>query len=312
MDKSQIKKVALIIKIAIVVIVVIILGAGSFYTVNEQQQAVVTQFGKVAGVRSAGAHFKIPFIQQVTNVDMTTRGMEFGYRTNNGYMSSIENESFMITNDFNFVNVDFYVEWKVNDPEKFLFNSEDPVGLLRNILQAEARSVVSGYAVDDVLTTAKTEIQVKIRDGVSGKLSEYDLGLEVSNIALQDASPPTNEVTAAFKNVENAKQYKDTQINGANAYYNQKIPAARAEADKIVKEAEGLKEARINEARGEVAKFNEMFAEYVLNKDVTITRMYLEAMEEILPGVAVYVDGAEDVLKILNLEQAGGMNANEN
>jgi membrane protease subunit HflK len=128
------------------------------------------------------------------------------------------------------------------------------------------------------------------------------MGINIISVSLQDAEPPTDEVIAAFKNVENAKQNMDTLINEANAYYSTVIPAARTEADKIQKDAEAVKEARINDATGQTARFNEMFNEYSVNKDITETRMYLEAMEAILPGVKLYIDGGGDTLKILNLE----------
>jgi membrane protease subunit HflK len=294
------KRILLLIYGAVALIVIAVVIFGSFYTVSEQEQAVVTQFGKPVGTSGAGLHFKVPLVQEITNVDMTTRKMEFGYDSTTG--ASIDSESFMITKDFNFVNVDFFVEWKVSDPIKFLFNSRDPVGLMRNILQAEARSIVSGYNVDDVLTLSKVEIQTKIKDSVVNKIDAYDLGIYVSNITLQDSQPPTEEVVAAFKDVENAKQSKDTAINGANKYKNELIPQADAEADKIVKEAEGIKEARINEADGQVARFNEMYEEYSRNKDITKTRIYLETMEEVIPNMNVIIDSSgDDILKIMDL-----------
>lgn len=301
--KPEFKKTLLIVELVVILGIVVLLATDSFYTVNEQQQAVITQFGKVVGTNGAGLHFKAPLFQDVILVNMTTNGMEFGYVNKDNTTYSVDSESFMITNDFNFVSVDFYVEWKVSDPARFLFASEDPEGLLRNILQSEARSVVSSYNVDDVLTTAKGEIQAKVREGVSAKLDEYNLGLLVSNISIQDTEPPTAEVISAFKNVENAKQRKDTEINVANTYANEVIPQARAEADRIVKEAEAVKEARKNEAEGQVARFNEMYREYARNKDITRTRIYLETMEQVLPNVRVIIDTGDSSLhKIVNID----------
>ena len=285
------KNIQLYIKLGAAALLAIILIGSSVYTVSEQECAVITQFGQYVATADAGLRFKIPFIQSVQKVNMTTTGMQFGYEEDSsGVATSIENESFMITKDFNFVNVDFYVEWRVSDPKQFLYNSENPEGLLRNILQSEARSVVSGYVVDDVLTTGKAAIQNAVRENVTAKLAEYQIGIEVSNISMQDAEPPTAEVVAAFKNVENAKQNMDTEINVANTYANQVIPQARAEANRLVQEAEAEREARINEAHGQTARFNAMFTEYIANKDITKTRMYLEAMESILPGLKVIID----------------------
>ena len=303
MDKETLKKTLAAVRIAVIAIALAVIGFSGIYTVSEQERAVITQFGKVIGESGAGLHFKIPFIQNVRKVNMTTVGMTFGYQDTGGMQQSIEGESFMITKDFNFVNVDFYVEWRVSSPTAFLYHSEDPVGLLRNILQSEARSVVSSYIVDDVLTTAKSAIQTAVREGVMSKVDEYDIGIFVSNVSLQDAEPPTAAVVSAFKNVENAKQHKDTEINGANKYANEIIPQARAEADKITKDAEAVREARINEATGQTARFNAMFSEYIRNKEITKTRMYLEAMEEIMPGMKTIV-GGEDITKILDLSKS--------
>jgi len=281
----------------------IVLVYGSIYTVSEQERAVITQFGKVVDEQGAGLHFKIPFVQNVRKVNMTTQGMEFGYSSSSGHDVSIESESVMITKDFNFVNVDFYVVWQVTQPAQYLYNSADPEGLLRNILQSEARSIVSSYDVDDVLTTAKVDIQTSVRDGVQTKLDEYAIGMYVSNVSLLDAEPPTAEIVAAFKNVENAKQNKDTEINIAKTYANQVIPQARADADRIMREAEGIREARINEATGQTARFNAMFSEYIRNKDITKTRMYLETMEEIMPGTKTIIDSS-DITKIMDLNRS--------
>jgi membrane protease subunit HflK len=193
------------------------------YTVSEQEQAVITQFGKAYTRTDAGLHFRIPIVQQVHKVNMTTRGMELGYMSQGLHSEinvNVETESFMITKDFNFVTIDFYVEWRVSDATKFLFKSNDPEGLLRNILQSEARSIVSSFNVDDILTTAKPEIQSKMKEAVLEKLEYYDLGLTITNISIQDAQPPTDYVVAAFKNVENSKQTKETDINIANTYSN--------------------------------------------------------------------------------------------
>jgi len=301
-DKDMIKKVMRFVQVGVVALITVVLVYNSVYTVNEQERAVVTQFGKVMDEQGAGLHFKVPFVQNVRKVNMAIVGMELGYRTTNGVEASVESESFMITRDFNFVNVDFYVEWKVDNPAKFLYHSQNPEALLRNILQSEARSVVSSYNVDDVLTTAKVPIQTAVREGVMAKLAEYDIGIYVANVLVQDAEPPTEEVITAFKNVENAKQNKDTEINMANTYANQIIPQARADADKIVKEAEAIHDARINEANGQTARFNAMFSEYIRNKDITKTRMYLEAMEVIMPGMKTII-GGEDLTKILDLSK---------
>ncbi len=318
--KSNTGRIVILVEAAVAAIIIVALFFSSMYTVSEQEQAVITQFGKAYGESGAGLHFRIPIIQNVKKVDITTRGMELGYLSSGSgsYSGSdytnVESESFMITKDFNFVTIDFYIEWKVTHATKFLYNSNDPETLLRNILQSEARSIVSTFNVDDVLTVAKPEIQSRMKEAVLEKLAHYDLGLTVLNIAIQDAQPPTDYVISAFKDVENAKQGKETEINGANRYYNEILPEARAESDKIVKAAEAIKESRINEANGQVARFNEMYKEYINNKSVTKMRMYLETMEEILPGIKVYITepGTGDTLKVLNIGGDSNSDGNAN
>lgn len=270
-----------------IVVIVISLVSNSAYTVNEQEKAVVLTFGNPTYVKDSGLGFKIPFIQSVRKVDTTIRGFAIGYDENNNQYNS---EAAMITNDYNFVNVDFFVEWSVTDPIKALYNSSSPVNILSNIVQGAARNAIGSSTVDNVLTTGKGEIQSKIKSDVVAVLEELDLGIQVHNVTIQDAEPPTWEVISAFSAVEDAKQQMDTFINDANKYKNQQIPAARADADKEIRAAEADKESRVNEAVGQVARFNEMFAEYEKNKEMTKKRLFFEAMEEILPDMEVIIE----------------------
>jgi membrane protease subunit HflK len=284
----------------LIIILVIIIISTSIYTVGETERAVVTTFGKVTSVNGAGLHFKLPFpIQDLEKVDMTTQKLTIGYVENGSVITTKQDESKMITGDYNVVSVDFFMEWKVSDPQKYLFSSEQPVKILKNIAQAAARDVMGSKTVDDVLTTGKVAIQTEIKDIMVSRLEQYDIGVQIIEVKIQDAEPPTEAVIAAFKAVETAKQEKETTINIAKAYENSVIPAARADADKLLKEAEAFKEKRINEATGESAKFTAMYEEYILNKDVTRRRMYLEMIEEVLPGVEVYIDSGSGMEKIM-------------
>lgn len=284
----------------IFVIIIAIISLGSFYTIKEQEQAVVTTFGKAKTVSEAGLHFKIPFIQKVQKVDTTISGLAIGYDEMSNMQ--IEVESMMITRDFNFVNVDFYVEYKVSDPIKYLYASSDPVTILKNIAQSHIRSVVGSYDVDSVITDGKYEIQSKIKEEIIESLLERDIGLMLVNITIQDSEPPTEEVMEAFKSVETAKQGKETAINNAVKYKNEKLPQAQAEVDKILRQSEATKTKRINEAEAEVARFNEMYQEYRKYPLITKERMFYEAMEDILPSMKVIIDSGTDVSKILPLE----------
>lgn len=290
-----------LIKWAVIIIIAAILIFNSFYTINEQEAAVVTTFGIASASTESGLHFKIPFVQQVTKVDTTIKGFPIGYdaHTNN----SIEDESLMITSDFNFVNVDFYVEYRVTDPVKALYASENYEAVLKTIAQSSIRAEIGSYPVDSVITTGKSEIQANIKDKISRHLEQHDIGITLINITIQDAEPPTAEVLEAFMNVESAKQGAETAVNNANKYRNEQIPAAEAEVDKVLKEAESTKEARINEAQGQASRFNEIYNEYKKYPLITKQRMFYEAMEELLPDLKVIIDGSEGgTEKILPIE----------
>ena len=291
--------------IAIAIVLVLALGAASsFYTVDDKQQAVVTTFGKVTAITDAGFHFKLPFgIQQVEKVDVNVyQHIELGYRSDTG--ETVTEESSMITGDYNIVNVDFFVEYKISDPVRYLYASSDPQTVLRNLIQSHVRNVVGSSTVDSVLTDGKESIQMQVKALVTEILAEYDIGLTLVDIKIQDSEPPTQDVVEAFKAVETAKQQAETVVNDAKAYQNAKLPDAQAPADKLIQTAEYLKQKRINEATEQVAMFNAMYAEYARNPQITRSRMYYEAIQEILPGVKVYIDttGGGNIDMMLPLE----------
>ena len=278
-------------KIVIAVIILFVAGiivSGSFYSIREEEQAVVCTFGSPQAVTTPGLHFKIPFIQKVNKVSTTINGFSIGYNS-----TGEGEEAMMITSDYNFLHVDFYAEYRVTDPVKALYASEDPVEILKNIAQNCIRTTIGSYTVDSVLTTGKNEIQANIKQMIIDKLEIYDIGIQLVNITIQDAEPPTNEVSMAFKEVETAKQGKETSVNNANKYRNEKIPEAEAEADRIIQEAEADKQERINEANGQVSRFNALYEEYVNYPEVTRRRMFYETMEEVLPGLKVVIQSSD-------------------
>ena len=298
------KKLGTTIIIAVLAIAIGMAAMTCFYTVDDKQQAVVTTFGRVTDVTDAGVHFKLPFgIQNVDKVDVNVyQKIELGY-SSNGYMDA--SESAMITGDYNIVNVDFFVEYKISDPVAYLYSSNDPEMILKNLIQSQVRNVVGSSAVDSVLTDGKENIQMQVKELVADILSEYEIGLTLVDVKIQDAEPPTAEVIEAFKAVETAKQRAETVVNDAKAYQNAQLPLAQAEADKLIQNAEYLKQKRINEAHEQVAMFTAMYAEYEKNPEITRSRMYYEAIQEILPGVKLYVNtsaGGDDVQMLLPLE----------
>lgn len=285
-------KGAAAVKIVIVVILLLVLVSGSYYSIQEEEQAVVCTFGSPKAVATPGLHFKIPFIQSVTKVNTTIQGFPIGYRQNEeGESVDSGEDTMMITSDYNFINVDFYVEYRVTDPVKALYASQNPTLVLKNIAQNCIRTTIGSYSVDSVLTTGKNEIQSNIKQMILDKLDAYDIGIQLVNITIQDAEPPTAEVQNAFKEVETAKQGKETALNNANKYRNEQIPNAEAESDKILQDAEAKKQERINEANGQAARFNSMYQEYAKYPEVTKKRMFYEAIEDVLPDVKVVIEG---------------------
>ena len=282
------KKIRTVVLVSLLAVVLIIGSSSCFYTVDDKQQAVVTTFGKVTDVTDAGLHFKLPFgIQKAHKVDVNVyQKIELGYSSTGGdeYYQVNEKESTMITGDYNIVNVDFFVEYKISDPVQYLFSSNKPELILRNLIQSQVKDLV-------------TQI-----------LAEYDIGLTLVDVRIQDSEPPTLDVIEAFKAVETAKQQAETVVNDAKAYQNAQLPDAQARADKLVQNAQYLKQKRINEATQQVAMFSAMYEEYKLNPEITRSRMYYEAVSQILPGVKLYINTGDSnsVDMLLPLESIVG------
>ena len=273
-----------IVTVTAVLVLVGALGFGSVYQLQEDEYAVITTFGKPSVVSTSGLKFKIPIIQQKTIVSKATQGFALGYdlRTN----VNNEDESLMISVDFNFVNVDFYVEYRVDDPVKYLYSSEEPEAILKMLCQSYIRDTIGLYNVDSVITTGKSEIQSEIRDKISTRLEQEDIGLVLVNIALQDAEPPTVEVQQAFKAVETSKQEAETAINNAN------------------------KESRIAEAEGQASRFTELYAEYSKYPEITRQRLFYEMIAKVFPDMKIVITGRDGsaLQTVLPLESFTGTN----
>ena len=283
--------------LAVVVVVFFLISVvfGSVYTLSETESAVVTTLGQATVNNNKGLQFKIPFIQHVTKINTTVQSFEVGYtETSDGSYRNVENESTMITSDMNFVDIDFYVTYQVTDPLQYMYASESPELILKNLVQSTIRGTVSAYTVDSALTTGKSDIQQNIKSIVMDELEEQDIGLSLIDISIQDVEPPTDQIKEAFSEVENARQNKESALNKANQYRNEQIPAAEAKADNIIQKAEAKKASRINEANGQAARFNAEYSEYSKYPLITKQRMFYEAMEEILPSVKIIINNDED------------------
>ena len=305
LDKDRVLKVFRICRFVIVAVFILILIFSSFYTINENQNAVVTTFGQPSVVSDSGMHLKLPFgIQEVNKVDMSVRGMAIGYDSKG---NSIENESLMITKDFNFVSIDFYLEWQVTDAQAYLYAAEDPELMVKTLAMSFIRDTVGSYSVDEVLTIGKAQIQTEIKEKLMERLASENIGVTVRSVAIQDAEPPTADVANAFKAVEDAKQNAETVVNGATAYKNQKLPAAEAQVKSITENATAEKAARIAEAQGQIARFNAMYEEFIKFPDITMQRMYYEAMEKLLPNIKIIVQDEDGtIINVMGKDVKGG------
>ena len=272
----------------------------SVYQIQEQEQAVLTTFGVPKAVTETGLHFKMPLVQKIQKVNTTIQGFPIGYSVTNNEV--VENEGIMITSDYNFIDVDFFVEYRIAEPVRYLYTSKQPEEILKNIAQSCIRTVIASYNVDEVLTTGKGEIQSKIKEMILKQMDEQDIGIQLVNITIQDSEPPTQEVMKAFKAVETAKQGKETALNNANKYRNEKLPEAQAQADQIIQDAQAQKQVRINEAEAEVARFNAMYEEYVKNPEATKIRMFYETMEDVLPDMKLIIDNGDGMQKVLPVD----------
>ena len=287
----SVKKMWTILALVAVLMLVTVVVMTSFYHTTEDQYAVVTTFGKPALVENSGLHFKLPLVQRKHIISKNIRGIPIGYADTG---ESIESESVMITRDYNFVDVDFYVEWKVTDPVKYLYASADPENILKMITQSYIRDTIGLYGVDSVITTGKSEIQAAIKSKIADRIAREDLGIALVNITMQDAEPPTTEVQNAFKAVETAKQGAETATNNADKYKNQVIPGAKAAADEVVQKAEAYKQAKINEANAQAQRFNDLYTEYARYPEITRQRLFYETMGDILPDVRVIIKSDGD------------------
>lgn len=291
-DKKKVKRVAIV---AAVGLVALVTSSEAFYSLQEDEYALIQTFGYVQIEETPGINFKLPYIQQVHKVSRASKQFAVGYDMDTS--ESVYKESFMITSDYNFVNVDFYFEYQITDPIQYFYASEEPEVIVKNLAQSYIRDTVGTHTVDEILTTGKYEIQSEIKEKLTQRLEDENIGIQITNAVIQDAEVPTQEVAQAFKNVEDAKQGMETSINNANADKNTRIPEANAEADKIVKEAQAQKEALIAKAEGQVARFNSLYEEYAKFPLITKERMFYETMEEVLPDMKIYItDGSTQTM----------------
>ncbi|MFT5469620.1 MAG: membrane protease subunit HflK [Verrucomicrobiales bacterium] len=291
--------------VAIVAVLAVIgLAWTSFYQVPTDSEAVILRFGKpLPKTQAPGLHFKLPLgMDRVEIVPVLRRlKMEFGFgsagATNeNQYAWTAEEqakESDMVTGDLASIEVLWVVQYRISDPVQFLFKVRNPEASLRDATESVMRQIVGDRSFTEVLTTGRDEVATEVKSEIQDLIAEWDIGIQLTEIAVTNVRPPT-AVEAAFNDVEQARQEKQTTINDADREYKSAIPEAEGAADRIKAEAEGYALQRVNEAEGDANRFSLLFEEYQKAPEVTKRRIYLETMAEVLPeiGQKVIIDSA--------------------
>ncbi len=305
-----------------VVLLGVIGAGGAFYTVEVEEAGVVLRFGKHLKTVPPGLHFKLPFgIDQVTTVQVTRQlKQEFGFGTPNNtnpyQWSSQEEFGFernMVTGDLNSVLVDWVVQYRITEPEKYLFRVRNADATLRHASESVMRQVVGDRTVDEVITVGRQEIETESSAKLRDLVNLYGLGITIDQVQLKDVDPP-EPVQSSFNEVNSAQQEREKAINIANGEYNRDVPKASGEAQKMISEAEGYATQRVNEAEGNVARFTALFAEYEKAPEITRRRLYLETMEAVLPslgGVIILDEEASQVLPFLPINPAPRQSARQ-
>ena len=301
----------------VIIIVLFILGYSCFYTVGVDEVGVVQRFGKYVRTSQPGLNFKLPTgIEKVTKVkvryifkeEFGFRTIQAGVRTRYAIGSAYLAEALMLTGDLNVAVVPWIVQYRINDPCKYLFKVRDPRGTLRDLAEATMRLVVGDRSINEVISK-REEIAAEAKQALQKELNEAETGIKVVNVELKKTNVP-EPVQPSFNEVNQAIQEKEKLIYQAREQYNKVIPAARGNAEKTIRYAEGYALERVNKAKGDAARFLALYEQYSKAKDVTRRRLYLEAISEIFPKIGKkYIVDAEqkNLLPFLNLEsQKGG------
>ena len=294
----------------------VIWGAlSSMYTVQPEERAVIKRFGNVTDIADPGLHFKLPFGIDSVQIVATERVLkqEFGFRTEDASSSRTQfapgdylEESLMLTGDLNIIQVEWVVQYRISDPEQYLYGMREPAQTLRDISESVMRRIVGNRIGSDVLTVGRVQVANTARDEIQQAMERYRNGIRIITVELQDVVPPLR-VQPAFNEVNEARQELERMINDATRQANEAIPRAEGTAKRTIAEAEGYATERVNRALGEASRFNAVLAEYRSVPEVTRSRLYLETLNQVLPrigSVVVVQEGQLSPLPLLNLRDA--------
>lgn len=300
--------------IVVAVMLALLIAASMVFTVDPEEVGVVLTFGRYTRQVEPGINFKLPLpIQTVFKVPVQRQlKEEFGFRTERAgvrtsYSGTMEDESLMLTGDLNVAVVEWTTQFRVDDPYKSLFKVRNLFKTFRDLNEAVMRAVIGDRSVSEVVTIGRQEIASEVERRLQGLCDQYETGLKIEQVVLQDVNPP-DEVKASFNEVNQAEQEKERMINEARAQFNQVIPRARGQAQQTVQEAEGYATDRVNRARGDADRFASLLAAYQRAPEVTRRRLYLETMSRVLPSVdrtLVIDEDLQGVLPLFSLERGG-------
>jgi membrane protease subunit HflK len=303
-----------VIKLIVAAVIVLIILFGSFYQISPEEIGVILRFGKFVRTTDPGLHLKIPFgIEQLRKVPVQRQlKMEFGFRTTmpgirTQYRVTPETlrEAVMLTGDLNVVVVEWIVQYKIKDAYKFLFKVRNVDETFRYLNEAVVRKYVGDNSVDEVITVGRARIANEAREELQELCDIYEVGIDVNQLIFQDVNPP-DPVKPSFNEVNESLQEKERKINEAWSEYNQEIPKASGEAEQTIRGAEGYATERVNRAQGDANRFVAIYREYARAPLVTRKRLYLEAINEILPKISkkiIFDEKQKNILPLLNLGQ---------
>ena len=305
-------------KLLYIVPVLLLVAVGimtSYYIVQPEEEAVVKRFGKVVALKQPGLHFKMPFGIGSAQMVPTARVLkqEFGFRTESlqGRTSyskdkTLRGESLMLTGDLKVIDVEWVVQYRVSDPDKFLHRVRQPEQTLRDVSESVMRRIVGNSLGSDVLTEKRAQVANSARIELQQAMDKFDLGIQISTIELQDVTPPES-VKPAFNEVNQAEQERERFINEAEKRRNQVIPRAEGEAQQVIAAAQGYAAKRVNAAKGEADRFTAVYEAYLDAPQVTRQRMYLEMIDQVLPNAGkIYImdENQTKPLPLLNLSDS--------
>jgi len=301
-----------VIKIVLAGVVVLILLFSSFYTISPEEMGVILRFGKFVRTTDPGLHLKLPLgIERLRKVPVQRQlKMEFGFRTESPGIRTeyrvtpeTQKEARMLTGDLNVADVEWIVQYKIKDPYNFLFKLRDAESTFHYMNEAVVRRVVGDNSVDEVITVGRARMALEVKEELQKLCDLYEIGIEVNQLIFQDVNPP-EPVKPSFNEVNEALQEKERKINEAWSEYNQIIPKARGEAEQMIRAAEGYATERVNNAEGDANRFKAIYREYARAPLVTRKRLYLEAINEILPKMnkkIIFDEKQKNILPLLNL-----------